>query len=65
MKLKLVLFINGEKTYDEYDYPLAPGTEINNPMEICASWCGSDNTPDRLYFLDHEYKIMMVESDEN
>lgn len=65
MKLKLVLFINGDKTYDEYDYPLPPNTEMSDPMEVCASWCGSNNTPDSLYSLDHEYKIMMVESNEN
>lgn len=61
MKLKLVLFINGDATYDKYDYPLPPNTEMSDPLEVCARWYGSNNTPDSLSFLDHEYKIMMVE----
>lgn len=66
MKLKLVLFINGCQTYDSYDYPLDPKTEIENPTHVYYKEHDIDlcDNPEReidLYDLDHEYKIMMVE----
>lgn len=66
MKLKLVLFIDGQQTYDSYDYPLDPKTEIENPINVYYRGhdiylCDNPEKEIDLYNLEHEYKIMMVE----
>ncbi|MCE7534212.1 hypothetical protein [Acinetobacter nosocomialis] len=56
MSLYLVLFIDGEETYDCYDYPLSEHVELTDPVEIYKELKGK--YPDRDEEFTHEYKIM-------
>lgn len=64
MGLKLVLFIDGEETYEKYDYPLSLHIEIVNPLSIYVDLNGldkSENFPDNipdLSSINYEYKII-------
>lgn len=64
MGLKLVLFINGEETFDVYDYPLSKDVVITNPVEVYSRTYAlnkSENFPDNvptLHDFQHEYKII-------
>lgn len=64
--LKLVLFINGEETYESYDFPLK-GDEDLDPRPTYVRLTDLDSSPDfpnnypLLDDFSHEWKIMYKE----
>ena len=56
MSLYLVLFINGEETYDRYDFPLSEHEAPTDPVEVYKELKGK--YPDSDEEFTHEYKIM-------
>jgi len=59
--LKLVLFIDGEPTYEEYPYPLEAGVQITDPEEVYRrmyAYSKSDNPNRDTPPFTHEYKIL-------